>query len=164
MIGSLCFWLLFVEGGGGGGVPYFPTLNFKTHHFVYFTITEEAMLLLVLFYILFVLFFVTVVAVSRPCHLLEFYLNRASTSHGIALFYIRNYSPPPPISHSSSHLACIAGGILVPGVLSRRRHKAKRSEEPQGKVHWLYTHSPWGSAAKTIQHSPANPTGYAGYM
>ena len=71
---------------------------------------------------------------------------------------------PPPISHSSSHLACIAGGILVPGVLSRRWHKAKRSEEPQGKVHWLYTHSPWGSATKTIQHSPANPTGYAGYM
>ena len=52
------------------------------------------MLLLVLFYILFVLFFVTVVAVSRPCRLLEFYLNRASTSHGIALFYILNYSPP----------------------------------------------------------------------
>ena len=56
------------------------------------------MLLLVLFYILFVLFFVTVVAVSRPCRLLEFYLNRASTSHGIALFYIRNYSPPTNLS------------------------------------------------------------------
>ena len=53
------------------------------------------MLLLVFYYILFVLFFVTVVAVSRPCRLLEFYLNRASTSHGIALYYIRNYSPRP---------------------------------------------------------------------
>ena len=92
------FLITVRRGRRGGGVPYFPTLNFKTHHFVYFTITEEAMLLLVLFYILFVLFFVTVVAVSRPCRLLEFYLNRASTSHGIALFYIRNYSPPTNLS------------------------------------------------------------------
>ena len=86
----------------GGGVPCFPTLNFKTHHFVYFTITEEAMLLLVFYYILFVLFFVTVVAVSRPCRLLEFYLNRASTSHGIALYYIRpGYFPGDHTKRSS---------------------------------------------------------------
>ena len=106
------------------------------------------------FTILFVLLFVTFVAVSRPCHFSEFYLNRASTLYGIALYYIRNYSPPPP---PSSHLACIAGGILVPGVLSQRPRKAKRSEELQGKAHWLYTHSSCGSVAKTIQHPTLIP-------
>ena len=99
------------------------------------------------------------------------FLNSTLTGplHYMALHCIKSTTNPPPpplppISHSSSHLACIAGGILVPGVLSLRPHKAKQSEKPQGKVHWLYTHSSCVSAAKTMQHSPPNPAGYAGYM
>ena len=93
------------------------------------------------------------------------FLNSTLTGplHYMALHCITSTTNlPPPIS--GSHLACIAGGILVPGVPSRRPRKAKWSEKPQGKVHWLYTHSSCGSAAKTIHHPQANPASYAGYM
>ena len=56
------------------------------------------MLLLVLFYILFVLFFVTVVAVSRPCRLLEFYLNRPL--HHMALHCFTSATTRPPTNLS----------------------------------------------------------------
>ena len=57
--------------------------------------------------------------------------------HYMALHCITSATtrPPPHPTPPSSHLACIAGGILVPGVLSQRPRKAKRSEELQGKAH-----------------------------
>ena len=58
-------------------------------------------------------------------------------------------------------LACIAGGILLPGVLFwRRSSHTRRAVKLQGNTH-LNTHSSHGPAAKTIQHSHANPTSYA---
>ena len=36
LIGSLCFLILFVEGGGGGWGTCVPSLNFKTRHFAYY--------------------------------------------------------------------------------------------------------------------------------
>ena len=57
--------------------------------------------------------------------------------------------------------ACIAGGILLPGVLFRRRSgHTRRAVKPHWNTH-LNTHSSHGSAAKTIQHSHANPASYA---
>ena len=58
-------------------------------------------------------------------------------------------------------LACIAGGILLPGVLFwRRSSHTRRAVKLQGNTH-LNTHSSHGPAAKTIQHPHANPTSYA---
>ena len=58
-------------------------------------------------------------------------------------------------------LACIAGGILLPGVLFwRRSSHTRRAVKLQGNTH-LNTHSSHSPAAKTIQHPHANPTSYA---
>ena len=52
-------------------------------------------------------------------------------------------------------LACVVGGILVPGKLFCEAAR-------EGLQIDLYTHPSCGSAAKTIQHSHANPASYAG--
>ena len=53
-------------------------------------------------------------------------------------------------------LACVVGGILVPGKLFCEASR-------EGLQIDLYTHPSRGSAAKTIQQSHANPASYAGW-
>ena len=52
-------------------------------------------------------------------------------------------------------LACVVGGILVPGKLFCQAAR-------EGLQIDLYTHPSRGCAAKTIQQSHANPASYAG--
>ena len=52
-------------------------------------------------------------------------------------------------------LACVVGGILVPGKLFCEGAR-------EGLQIDLYTHPSRRCAAKTIQHSHANPASYAG--
>ena len=135
------------QGRGGGGGTLFPYSEFQKPIILCILLLQRKPCCFWYFTIVFALFFVTVVAVSRPCRFSEFYLKRAS----MALHCITsttNLAPPPllPISHSSSHLAYIAGRILVPGYFLGNH--AKRSDQRNRKGKYIHlTLSPLFCAA-----------------